>query len=221
MEATEWPSAHKIERLREQGLAPYNSMATACLVAAALFICGLFLSGILKETVSLLGTLLARERIPSVSPEEKKLVFHNVGLLLCVPAGAAFAAFLLSGLLQTRFLFRLQSLAPAFNRLNPFKFPSGMAILRAAGTAGLVHACALLAGAIFAYFALSDVIGLLNQGREFLLKWPGRSLRGVAPYALIALGLCFMAFWLLGKLQFSQRNRMSRLELAQEAREET
>ena len=221
MERTDWPSNARLLKLRESGIVPWSSFASACLGAIALLLSAYFLADTTGALSASWSSAWSAESHASGVTALREAAGNRLRLLavFVAPAGAVLAACLLCGMLQTRFLFRPAQLVPDLSRLNPFAAPGRTGPWGRLGGFFAQTALGLAAGLVAVYVLATGIIGLLNHNQMFYLKYCARQSKALLPVIILILFVLCLLGVLAAQFAFRYAHRMSREEREQEARE--
>ncbi len=215
MERTESPTPEKLQSLREEGKVPYSPLATACGASLGAILSLLSVSKSFTEVLKILRESLSQNLSLLATFE---LLRSPVVSLLVLPAlGALIGAFLV-GLVQTRFLFKLDRISFDLARLgrDSEEGMSGFLSLLAAVPLAFVT---VVVGVVPAVVLFGEVLALLNNERSYLLI----SITKLGTSLLVSLSLIWAALaicsWLGARYRFMLRHRMSASEVYRNARD--
>ena len=211
---SEWPSEEKLQRLREEGVVPYNSLSVRL---AILFSFGAFLFSIVKHWTEFLTAYQKFVGFEVLSKESFKNFEEVLLYLFILPALSTFCVVILCGLAQTKFLFNLGLFAPKITRLNPFKFPNISGFFIKFLSILLLWPLFLLAGATCLYLYRLQILVLFSRDLSDILLWPYASYKSAAPFLLTGLALAAFFIYLVARYLFMFKHRMSAAELEKDA----
>ena len=213
---TVWPTEQRLQRLREAGKVPLSSFA--CRAGATLcFLLALW--GSRQKVLDMqqaFSVLLGSDSPLSFSNQWLDFCSAFLGALL-IPLMAGLVGALLLGLLQTKFLFRLDLIAFQGARLGRGHLPR-IAAWCARPLVSLAQAALMLTlGYLVVRIAWTGMFYLLNHDRVYAQGWA----LGVAQFALVpvcaVLGIAALVSWAVGKFYFLYRHRMTRQEADSDA----
>jgi flagellar biosynthesis protein FlhB len=206
---TEFPSAARLQELREQGLVPYSSLATSCWAMAALLI-------FLRASDSTLTELPTRTRAlvdAELSMADFLLPYAELALaaalLLLIVQYAL-------GLLQVKFLFRFEELMPKLSRVPLFSGKSAVSLFWRALLAPLALLAFAFVAVVLVAVSAGWIVGLLVVQRDQLLAYVGQGWGQLVPAAAAILAIFGVLAWMLERIGFLYQHRMSRQELLAE-----
>lgn len=220
MSGNEFPSARKLERLREQGIVPVSLFASRCLGFLGVGLCLFLVLDEFKSLAALWRRASAATNLDLNSPALVEPFSEQLIKLMLAPCVALLVFFFLSSLIQTKFLFRFDALAPDTKRLWHWERVGTRAIASRLLSAFLVGVCALMLGLCLAYFLLFDVLNLLNHDRRHLLDWSANFGRSLAPVLMSILVVGAVISWLINRYLFLWKHRMKPDEHRREATQE-
>lgn len=214
MERTEWPTRAKLESLREEGKVPYSRLCVCSAVAMALF-CSLF------YVVDSFAFVVEKwrqmmESIVIFDPTGLEVLVRPLAVALFLPLLVTFFVAFIAALLQSRFLFRWHLVKMEFARLRgwqSWRFGEFLLqLLFSVLTVLLVLflSCLLLIG------SSRNLFGLLNGGQTGWLAWLGSLLAHVSVWLMPLLLSFGFGAWLVARLVFRIRHRMTRQEIMHE-----
>ena len=210
----EWPSDHKLERLREQGKAPRSHFASVCAVS---FVVVLWLLQSGDEWRLFLQRVNALPKNPESAAMRAQLreLSASAASMLVIPCLFAAAAVLAAGLGQTKFLFKPQLLAFSLEKLRP-KMTALNQIPRriAAGIAGVAVCSAFSFLCVLLLYP--RISRMLSLEANAAIAEPAALLKDLAPIAVGTFALCTLGAWLAGRFMFLMANRMTRREAEEE-----
>ena len=209
---TEFPTADRLQELRQKGLVSYSTRSGACLLVAALSVAALAVPSVLKQFSDLF--LL---RGTSADWNGVGTVLRDIALRwLLVPAAISLVVLTVWGLFQTRFLVNPGLSSLDFSRLLSLEALAPRSLMRRLGSA------------LFGFFVAS-------LGALFLLKMVGvqifrslhrygaeqtvaslQELNAILPILILISSLTALMLLLVEKLRFALANRMSRKEVLAE-----
>lgn len=220
MSNSEFPSANKLESLRERGVVPYSSFTARCMSLLGVGLCAFVVFDGFRALGSQWKQIGLASDLDLALRSNAELFTNRLTKLLLAPCIAALLFFVLSGLLQTRFMFRFAALAPDIGRLWSWQRFGLRAIAQRFAVALLLVCLALLLGLCLAYFLLFDVLSLLNYEHRHLIDWAQSYGRSFAPVFFSVLVVAALISWLTQRYWFLWRHSMSSEEQRREATRE-
>lgn len=207
MDKTEWPTEFKLRRLREGGKVPLSPFA--CRTAGTIaFLMTLWLCRSRAVDAAKAMTALYESQLWDTTSHAETAI-ESLAVLFVAPLTSAFIVAMGVGLLQTRFLFRLDLLSPRFNRLANFLIPSAnglfMRLFRSLGQAMLF----VLAGALMLRVSWTGMLYLLNHDRVYVLKWSLGVLPMVLAPVCTVLAIAAVLAWFVNRYWFLYGHRMT------------
>lgn len=209
-----WPSAQKLEKLRQEGRVPYSQVVTRSSIVLTLLLVFYILIGSWREFLINYQQVVKGGEL-SINTE----FFLESGLeLLMIPIIAAAIVAGLFGLLQTKFFIRAALVAPDFTRFNPFTSWSLQGLFSKVFKDLVTLVIALVLGGIGFWYAFPVAVEL------FALDPVGMQIRmaeydGLAVLVGVVAAILGFVAWVLGWLFFMWRNAMTRAEIEQEMRQ--
>lgn len=215
-ERTEWPTPERLLILRESGLVPYSPLTTRCGAAFAVIVTLFATRDTMGRWVAILKTVVTG--YPSLNPSTVKRLLQltvEIGLSSIL---AAIVGTVITGLLQTKFLVRGGVKLELRRAMNTE--PLSLAFIIRSIFGGLLTLGAtwgLAALLLYAGVQLSG--GSLILREEELVRAPYGVFERAMPFVLAGLGSLGAMAYLLSKLRFMLRHRMTRQELTKSSEE--
>ncbi len=211
-------SAERLEELRERGLVPYSPFATSLICLAGCLLAILSLKDSINNNfIVVLKSLrdmnfedlyLSQSFIEALS----ELTLCGAAMLIM---SLVFALF--GGLLQTKFLMRTENLGFDLGRLVP-DLSNPAAIFGRIGALFSILLITLALACLSLYLQIPRALGMLNLDQSSILASAGELVNnGVEGSIAVALAAAFVS-WLLAKVIFLRRHRMSKEEIERGAR---
>lgn len=217
MERSEWPTKARLELLREEGKFPYSRFSQSCAVAMAIYF-SLFSvvdnylvvieswhklfdeKGLLLQS----GTLIALSALRSLTIT---LFLPILVVILVVTAGA---------LLQSKFLFRWRLVRMDSNRLSGWARWSVRDLLMETLLCGVTAISILTLSGLVIVGSCRNLFGLLNGNLAGWSTWLVVVHEHVGLWLMPLLMVFGLITWLITRLLFMIRHRMTREEISRE-----
>jgi flagellar biosynthetic protein FlhB len=219
---TEEPTARRLERAREEGDFPISAeLPTFAVLVAAAGVLGLAAPGLGVALVRRLGTMIEQSHALDTGS-----AVHAAALLAAGIAApfvlATIVAAALASVLQTGFQMNRKAITPDFKRLNPKTGLGRVFGIDALGKAAKSVAKVLVVGAA-GWMVLAGALPALEHAAD----WPAAALASEAAALvlrvllamLIAQALISVLDVVFTRIRYQRRQRMSRTELRDEAKE--
>jgi len=217
MDRTEAPTSSRLEELREQGIVPYSSFAVRCASALIVIISVLTLKGHFKALLSSFQSMAATKDLNMLIGEGVQNGFyHELIVILIVPAMASIIGALLAGLFQTHFVIRFSQLSPDMTRLNPFAVRGILGIFKECGSKFLLVFLSMIFSMFLFRVVVTDILMLINKDLDDLIDSVWKLFEAVIPIFIPVIAFSGFLSWLLARNSFSQAHRMTREEVLKE-----
>ncbi len=214
MDKTENPTKAKLEELREAGRVAYSPLATKAIVGIGVFWWLLWQFSNFPAFHQRIVGLFPRVQSRDALSEGLALLFRDTVWFLLTLSGVGAVLVLLSGLLQTKFMFRMANISFNATRLNPFSDERREARRSRSFTVIIFLAC--LSAALLVVVSAPGIFQAMRAEAKDLPFALQQVLRLVGP--ALSVGLAVVAFfsWLGARQAFARRHRMTRREVQQD-----
>ncbi len=208
---TEWPSEQKLRRLREAGQVPISSFACRAM-GTMCFLLALWACRGKCAAMEQAFSRIASSAAPLSAAIEWGDFAWNLAAVILVPLLAGLTGSVLTGLLQTKFLFRLDLAAFRGARLSTFKLPA-LAECTTRPFVSLGQASVfLVVGALVLRIAWTGMSYMLNRDRIYAEAWSiGFVQLALVPLCAV-LAIAALISWFVARFHFMYRHRMTRRE---------
>lgn len=221
MDRTEWPTRQHLAQLRQDGQVAYSRLSVRAVAVLAMGVCWWAMQGRIQALRSQFELALR-----GTAAQSAQALYHQLREVLAlawplalIPVLAVLGVSLLSGLLQTGFMFRSANLY-----VNPGRLWSRgtdwFTRLRWRILGALLGGLAVLAvGVSFLWYYAGAIMGLVSLGRSDLERGLANLLAVGAALGVPLLAVVAVSAWLIDRFCFSWTHRMTRREVQAEMAE--